>query len=167
MTVVVRPERHGDEDAIDRVTRAAFAAHPHSVQTEHVIVDRLRRTGRMAVSLVAVEEDAIVGHVAFSPVRIGLAGLGWYGLAPLSVMPGRQGRGIGTDLVRAGLDLLRAGGAAGCVVLGEPALYGRFGFVANPALSLQGVPADLFLSLAFGQDRPEGEVYFDDAFAVD
>lgn len=167
MALIVRPERPGDEDAIRAVVEAAFAGHPHSDQTEHLIVDRLRRRDRLAVSLVAEEDGAVVGHVAFSPVRIGLAGHGWFGLAPLAVAPARQNGGIGTRLVTEGLAALRAEGAGGCVVLGEPGYFGRFGFSPDPGITLQGVPAELFLALPFGSDPPDGEVRFDDAFAVD
>lgn len=167
MPLTIRPERPGDEEAVRGVTLAAFAGHPHSDQTEHLIVERLRRSGTLALSLVADEDGAITGHVAFSPVRIGLTSEGWYGLAPLSVAPARQNRGIGTHLVREGLARLRAAGAAGCVVLGEPAYYGRFGFAPDPAITLQGPPAEYFQALPFGPDRPEGETRFGDAFAVD
>lgn len=167
MALTVRPEAPGDEDAIRDVTLAAFAGHPHSDQTEHLIVERLRRAGKLALSLVAEEGGAIAGHVAFSPVRIGLASEGWHGLAPLSVAPARQNRGIGSRLVREGLSRLRAAGSAGCVVLGEPTYYGRFGFAPDPAITLQGPPAEYFQALAFGPERPEGETRFDDAFAVD
>jgi predicted N-acetyltransferase YhbS len=165
MNLIIRPERPGDEDAIRTVTLAAFAGHPHSAQTEHLIIERLRTAGKLAVSLVAAEDGVVIGHIAFSPVRIGLASEGWYGLAPLAVAPRRQNRGIGTRLVREGLASLKEKGAAGCVVLGEPGYYGRFGFSPDPAITLQGPPAEYFQTLSFGPDRPEGETYFDDAFA--
>src|SRR3954464_11945839 len=84
---LVRPEQPSDESAIRAVTIAAFADHPHSDQTEHRVIDELRSQGGLALSLVAVADGQIVGHVAFSPVIIGEMEKGWYALAPLSVAP--------------------------------------------------------------------------------
>jgi putative acetyltransferase len=117
--IAVRAERPGDASAIRRVHEAAFPT-----PAEATLVDALRTAGRLAVSLVALEADTVVGHVAFSP----LDAPGGLGLAPLGVAPARQRRGIGAELVRAGLDACRAAGAAFVVVLGEPAYYARFGF---------------------------------------
>ncbi len=92
---------------------------------------------------------------------------GWYGLGPVAVGPGHQRQGIGTRLVQAALEALRGLGAAGCVVLGEPGFYGRFGFAVEPGLILPGAPPANFLALAFG-DRmlPLAEVEYHPAFAV-
>jgi hypothetical protein len=59
---------------------------------------------------------------------------GWFGLGPISVLPELQGTGIGTLLMQDALRLLRARGAAGCVVLGDPAYYSRFGFAPEASL---------------------------------
>ena len=91
------------------------------------LVDALRASGRLSLSLVAVESDAIVGHVAFSPVTLPGAG-GGVGLAPLAVLPSFRRRGIGAALVREGLVHAERAGVQFVVVLGEPAYYGRFGF---------------------------------------
>lgn len=121
MSMTIRPERPGDEDPIGEVTREAFAFHPHSRQTEHFIVAALRRAGALSISLVAEQGDRVVGHVAFSPVRIGDGSPGWYGLGPVSVLPALQGQGIGRALIEHGLEELRRRGAGGCVLLGDPA----------------------------------------------
>ncbi|MEC4630073.1 N-acetyltransferase, partial [Bacillus safensis] len=86
----------------------------------------------------------LLGHVAVSPVTVSDGSTGWYGLGPISVLPARQGQGIGAALMRAAIDALRQQGARGCVLLGEPAYYGRFGFRAEPGLVLPGVPAEYF-----------------------
>ena len=129
--MIIRLERPADLSAIRALIAASFAVHPHSDRTEHHIVDRLRADGALTLSLVAVQDELIVGHVAFSPVHIadGSHGShGWYGLGPLAVLSGYRRRGIGAALVVRGLDLLRQLDAAGCVVLGEPNYYARFGF---------------------------------------
>ncbi|MDK3025389.1 N-acetyltransferase [Cupriavidus taiwanensis] len=164
MPLQIRPEVPTDADAIARLTTAAFLAAPHASQTEAFIVNALRRAGQLTVSLVAQDGEALVGHVAVSPVTVSSGAAGWYGLGPVSVVPPRQGQGIGAQLVRAALDALRRQGAAGCVVLGEPAYYGRFGFAAQPGLVLPGVPPQYFQALAFGGACPAGTVSYHDAF---
>lgn len=164
--LIIRDELPADSEAIAAVTRAAFADHPHSQQTEQFIVDALRRAGALTVSLVAEEDGGVVGHVAFSPVVIGDGSAGWYGLGPVSVLPARQGQGIGQALVRQGLARLRALAAGGCVLVGEPAFYGRFGFAHEPALRLAGVPPEYFLALPLAGPPAGGEVRFHAAFGA-
>ncbi|MFD4839318.1 GNAT family N-acetyltransferase [Achromobacter sp. NPDC058515] len=145
----IHPETPDDRDAIFAVTQAAFKDHPHSQQTEGHINNALREAGALALSLVAREQGRVVGHIAFSPVTISDGAPRWYGLGPMAVMPQFQGRGIGSALIRDGLARLKAQGAAGCVVLGDPGYYGRFGFAATPALSYPGVPPEYFMALVF------------------
>ncbi|WP_020655972.1 GNAT family N-acetyltransferase [Massilia niastensis] len=162
----IRPELPADIAAIDAVERAAFASHPHSNQTEHLIVERLRGRGRLTLSLAALEGSGrLVGHIAFSPVTIDGQDHGWYGLGPLAVLPQAQGRGVGTALVEAGLACLRRRGARGCVLVGEPGYYGRFGFAPLASLRYPGLPPEYFLSLAFAEPAPAGVVAYDEAFA--
>ena len=163
----IRPEQASDVADIDSVQRAAFTFHPHSNQTEHLIVKRLRARGRLALSLVAeTRQGVIVGHAAFSPVTIDGREMGWMGLGPLAVMPGSQDMGAGSALVRSGMAALMASGAAGCVVFGDPGYYRRFGFEADSRLRYPGAPGEYFLSLALdGMALPSGEVGYDAAFA--
>ncbi len=160
----IRTEQPADSDAIRALTTEAFATAPHSSGTEAAIVDGLRKAGALTLSLVAVEGEEIVGHVAFSPVTIGGAECDWFGLGPVSVHPGRQRGGIGSGLIREGLRRLRENGAAGCVLLGDPAYYGRFGFANDLALVLEGVPPEYFMRLGFGAKLPAGTVRYHAAF---
>ncbi|RMH88640.1 N-acetyltransferase [Lysobacter pythonis] len=162
----MRAEDTGDADAIHLVVQAAFREAAHRGGSEQHIVDALRRDGRLSLSLVAEFGGEIIGHLAASPVTIDGHDLGWHGLGPLSVRPDWQRRGIGQRLVTEALARLRAEGGAGCVVLGEPGYYGRFGFHAGPALHLPGMPAEYFQSLPFDTATPEGEVAFAPAFAA-
>jgi putative acetyltransferase len=163
----IRDEQEGGAAAIRAVTLAAFATMPYSQQTEAAIVDALREAGALAVSLVAVEGDEVMGHVAFSPVSVnGAAAPGWYGIGPLSVRPDRQRSGIGSALMREGIARLRALGAKGCMVVGDPAYYERFGFRARPAPTVPGVPPRHVRFLDLEAEWPEGVVAFHPGFAA-
>lgn len=124
----IRPESPADYDAIRHVNVEAFRIHPYSQQTEHLIVEALRAAGALEISLVAEVDGEVVGHIAFSAARIGDTTEGWFLLGPVAVLSGSQGSGIGNALVEAGLEQLRSRGAAGCVLVGDPAFYQRFGF---------------------------------------
>jgi putative acetyltransferase len=164
MKIDVRSETATDVTAIEAVTTAAFLEAPHTSRTEQFIVESLRRAGQLTVSLVADAEGVVVGHVAISPVSIADGASGWYGLGPISVAPEYQRRGIGSRLMREGLRVLREHGASGCVVLGEPGYYGRFGFRVDPDLSLPGVPPEYFQAISFGVSHPKGVVSYHPAF---
>lgn len=164
--LAIRDEAPGDADAISGVIERAFADAPYSSHTEQAIVLALRRAGALSVSLVAIDGSEIVGHVAFSRVSISDGSAGWYGLGPVAVEPGLHGRGIGAALVREGLDRLRSLGAAGCVVLGEPAYYGRFGFRQVPGLLYPGPPPEYFLALALAGNPPQGTVAYHEGFTA-
>ncbi len=88
----------------------------------------------------------------------------WFGLGPVSVTPGQQGQGIGQVLIREGLERLEALGAGGCVVLGEPEYYGRFGFRSDPALRYGDAPPAYFQRLIFKGAAPSGQVRFHPSF---
>lgn len=164
--VTIRPERPGEEAVIHALTAAAFATAPVADGDEQEIVDRLRAAGDLAVSLVAVDGGEIVGHVAFSPAVPGEAGPGWYALGPISVRPDRQRRGIGSALVREGLSRLAALGARGCVLVGDPDYYGRFGFLSDGRLTCGGIDTRYVQRLVLVPSAPEGEVRFAPGFGL-
>lgn len=164
MNLTIRNEQAADIDAISALTAAAFEHAEHSSHTEHFIVNALRRSGQLSVSLVAVHNNEIIGHVAISPVTISSGATGWHGLGPISVRPDRQGQGVGSALMEAALAELRRLGGVGCVVLGEPGYYGRFGFKAEPGLELPGVPQEYFQAVSFGDEMPSGTVKYHAAF---
>jgi putative acetyltransferase len=123
--ISVRPERPQDAEAIHAVVAAAFGR-----AEEADLVDRLRADGDLIASLVAVDNGAIVGHVAFSRLTIatGEGPFAAVALAPLAVVESRRRRGIGTRLVEAGHQILRNRGERLAVVVGDPAYYGRIGY---------------------------------------
>lgn len=123
-TPIIRPEQAGDEAAIRAVVSAAFPS-----PLEATLVDGLREAGRLTISLVAEVNGDIVGHVAFSPIRVGEREIG-LGLAPLAVASAHRRQGIGAALVFEGLRVAKESGVAAVVLLGSPAYYSRFGFAA-------------------------------------
>ncbi len=162
--VTIRPEAAGDEPAIHRLTEAAFKNMAFSEGKEPRIVDRLRRDGDLALSLVAEDADRIVGHIAFSPVSIVGGTKEWFGLGPVSVWPELQRSGIGSALIRRGIADLSQRGARGIVLLGDPHYYGRFGFEHVPELTYPGPPPQYFQALLLDGDMPSGEVTYPLAF---
>lgn len=164
--MAIRPEVPADEKAISEVITAAFRGSEHSGGNEARIVEALRSARRLTISFVATDGDRIVGHVAFSPVSIDGRSEGWFGLGPVAVVPSRKGEGIGSALVKAGLNELRARGASGCVVLGDPAYYRRFGFQADPKLHLTGVSPKYFQRLILKGQGSVGPVKYHRAFEV-
>ncbi|MDB6101875.1 MAG: family N-acetyltransferase [Gammaproteobacteria bacterium] len=164
MSVEIRNETAADVPAIEAVTAAAFVNAPNTDHTEQFIANALRNAGKLAISLVAETEGAVIGHVAVSPVSISDGAAGWFGLGPISVIPQHQGRGVGSRLVREALRILRERAAAGCVVVGQPRYYSRFGFQADPNLVFPDVPPEYFQTISFGSSCPHGVVSYHEAF---
>jgi putative acetyltransferase len=177
----IRPEVAADEAAIRRVNVEAFRDHPFSRQTEHLIVEALRAADALEVSLVAELNGEVVGHIAFSRARIGDAddardargggvagGPGdWYLLGPVAVLPEHQRHGTGSRLVEAGIAALRARGAGGCLLVGDPAFYSRLGFVRASGVTWPGVPPENLLWLPLAGPLPAGDVSFNEAFSIE
>ena len=162
---IVRRERPADVSAIRGLHEEAFPT-----PAEARLVDVLRGSGRLVVSLVAEESREIVGHVALSPVSAGASSEG-LGLAPLAVARGCRRRGVGSALVRGGLDAGSRAGFGFVVVLGEPAYYGRFGFAAASGWGLLvdygGGPAFQALELRPGGiPRGSGLVRYGEEFSL-
>lgn len=134
MGVALREEQPADAAAVHALHVAAF-----ETDAEARLVDALRASGALTLSLVAVEDGAVVGHVAFSPVSVDADGrvAEGVGLAPMAVAPGRQRQGIGGRLIAEGLRRLRDAGHPFCVVLGHVGYYPRHGFVPARAHGLR------------------------------
>lgn len=162
--MLIRPEGPADEPAIDLVIESAFAALSHAHHTEAAIVRALRADGDLSLSLVAEGGAAVVGHIAFSPIQLDSQNGRWHGLGPLAVRPDLQAQGIGSSLVSRGLAELCLQGAAGCVVLGDPGFYSRFGFVSDGTLRYGDLPVRLIQRLVFDGTAPSGEVHYAPAF---
>lgn len=164
MSIRVRSEAAGDEPAIYSLTEAAFKEMKFADGDEQDLINRLREDGDLTLSLVAEQEGEIVGHIAFSPVSISDGSSNWYGLGPVSVEPLQQGKGIGSLLINSGLEGLRNIGANGCVLLGDPKYYSRFGFRHDPRIKYPGPPPEYFQYLILKGEIPSGEVQYSPGF---
>lgn len=169
--ITIRPETPREAPIVEAVIMTAFKDHPHQDPekgtVEHLIVYKLRQANALTISLVATENNSIVGHIAFSPITIEGTNQKWFVLAPVAVLPSHQNQGIGTQLIQEGLKLLKEQSADGCVVLGEPEYYQRFGFLAQDNLKVEGVPQNYFMAQTFTDTAiPEGIVQFHPAFSV-
>lgn len=162
--LIIRNERESDSARISELITLAFENDPISDKREAEIVQLMRDDSALTISLVAESDGKIVGHIAFSKVTINDEFSDWYGLAPISIEPKYQNKGIGSKLIQEGIKLLQNINAKGCVLLGEPDYYQRFGFEANQQLVLPGVPAEYFQALSFCDSIPSGTVKYHQAF---
>jgi putative acetyltransferase len=163
----IRQEEADDLAAVHAVNEAAF-----ETSAEADLVDALRDKVRPLVSLVAEESGSIVGHILFSPVTLSdhsehmLMGLG-----PMAVLPQYQRQGIGSALVREGIERCAELGCDAVIVLGHPAYYPRFGFVPASRYGISSeydVPDDVFMLIELkpGSLRGvSGKVSYDEAFS--
>lgn len=164
--ISLRPERAEDAQAICDLVARAFAPMPFSDGTEAALVGDLRDAGDLTLSLVAHDaQGTILGHIGFSPVRIAGADCGWFQMAPVSVAPGHQRQGIGSALIRAGIEAMAGQGARGLAVVGNPAFYERFGFAVHPALAPEHeADAPWFRTLPLSGEVPAGLLRYAPAF---
>lgn len=164
MSVAVRPERGGDEQAIRKVHLAAFPT-----PAEADLVSMLRDDCDSVISLVATDGDQILGHVMLSRMRVEADGRSFraLGLGPVAVLPERQRTGVGGALITEAIRQAEERGEELVFVLGEPDYYGRFGFwteAAAPFASPYAGP--YFMAKAFGVELPAfGTADYAPAFA--
>jgi putative acetyltransferase len=158
--MIIRDENQADLDAVHELVASAFQR-----PDEAVLIDHLRSEGACVLSLVAVEGAEIVGHVLFSRLVAPFRALG---LGPVAVEPNRQRRGIGSRLIRTGLDRARGAGWREVFVLGDPKFYSRFGF--DPDLAggfMCRYSGPHLMALSLGGDLPTREGYIEYAAAFD
>ena len=162
--ITIRPEQVSDHDEIYEITKRAFEPMPFAAGDEQDLINALRAAGALALSLVAVQGDDVVGHIAFSPAEAADASPGWFALGPVAVAPQMQRQGIGSLLINEGIWRLRAMNASGCVLVGNPAYYVRFGFRPFPNLTPPGEPPKYFMILPLAHESPTSIVTFHPLF---
>ena len=164
MAYILRSEQPGDIEGIRSILCAAFPT-----DAESQLVDALRANGKAITSLVAVNEEQVLGHIMFSPVSTAPPGeLRGIGLAPVAVHPNVQLQGIGSTLIRAGLRTCKELGYDYCVVLGDPRYYQRFGFETASRYGLQneyGVEEE-FMVIFFSSHVTSGPVMYAPEFGL-
>ena len=154
--MTIRPETANDVARVREINTLAFGQ-----PAEAVLVDKLRENCADALSIVA-DDNAVVGHILFTPVTIENAGhpLVGMGLAPMAVHPDRQRAGIGTQLVTRGLEILRERNCPFVVVVGHPEYYPRFGFQPASRRGLasqwEGMPDAAFMVLVLDETAMAG-----------
>jgi putative acetyltransferase len=164
----IRLEQAADIPTIHALNREAFGS-----PAEANLVDALRARDEHVLSLVAEEHGDLVGHILFSRVSLtGNEDLDAMGLAPMAVTPARQRGGIGSALVRAGLEECRRRGVEAVFVVGHPELYPRFGFERASRFGIGcelDVADDVFMAVQLVGDALRGRngtVRFHDAFRM-
>ena len=165
--MMIRDERPADISAIRGITCAAFRS-----SGEANLIDALRAQAAPIVSLVADDDGSVVGHIMLSPVALSAnSDVKIMGLAPMAVAPEMQRRGVGSELVRAGLERCRNLAVDAIVVLGHAEYYPRFGFVPASRFGLKSeysVPDDVFMAIELkprALDGKSGAVRYHPAFA--
>ena len=167
MTVSVRAETLADIEAIYRLNTAAFDGRTEEAD----LVDSLRSSGDLLLSLIAVRDSEPVGHIAFSRLIVDAADgpVGGVALAPVSVHPGCQSEGVGSVLIRAGLEELAARNEQVVLVVGNPTYYSRFGFsTAAGKRYPSSHSGPHFMALVIGDPAgaPIGPVRYPEAFEL-
>ncbi len=149
---VIREETSADVLSIREVTTAAFASSKYGDNGEAGIIEQLREDNVNILSFVAEIDGEVVGHVLLSPVSLttesGINSSIGLGLAPVSVLPDHQGKGIGSQLIQAAIARATDLGATLIVVLGDPAFYAKRGFQDASDVGLRcefpGIPEGAF-----------------------
>lgn len=153
----IRPEKSSDIDKVWEINVAAF-----ETDTEAKIVNALRETCKSYISLVAEVDGEIAGHILFTPVELvdDRSGLKLMGLGPMAIMPKYQNKGIGSQLVKEGLEQCLRQGYDAVVVLGHPNYYPRFGFVPSIKYGIRSeyeVPDEVFMILELKKNSLKGK----------
>jgi putative acetyltransferase len=161
--MLIRAEGPSDAPAIEDLTIRAFTGMPYSEGTEAAIIRLLRQSGDLALSLVAEDGGIVVGHIAFSSLRVGVHA-NWFGLGPIAVEPARQRSGIGRSLIKSGLETLKDRGAAGVALIGNPDVYRSSGFASDGRLAYKNLETRFVQRIVFCGPAPEGELHFAAAF---
>ncbi|MEI4471266.1 GNAT family N-acetyltransferase [Frigidibacter sp. MR17.24] len=157
----LRPFRDQDRTMISVLLTTAYER-----PTESQLVEAMRASGDMALELVAEDAGKVIGHLAFARL---VEPQGWWALAPLSVIRSRQNQGIGSEILRYGLDLARQAGSRAVAAVGPPSFYKRFGFSREAADRLStAYPRDYVLVYPIkpGSAGHEGALIYPESFVM-
>lgn len=164
MSWIIREEQPGDAAAIRAMMLAAFDGHPYSDGDEADVIERLRADHDLELSLVASEGGDVLGQVTYSAAQLSNGEQGWMVLGPVAVAPAAQGRGIARALMEAGEAAMRARGAKGITVLGDPVFYAKFGYLQHTPMTLAGELGAYLQVKSFGALIPAAAISYAPAF---
>ncbi len=165
--LIIRQESAADHAAIHNLITQAFKDSEYGLNGEALLVETLRKSGGLSLSIVAEVDSQIVGHIAFSPLTMQPEMKNWYCLAPLAVATAFRRQSIAKQLMKAGLAGLKKRGAQGCVVVGEPLYYQPLGFTHSPLITLADVPDEYLLQQSFEDPLHHSvQIFLHPAFAV-
>ena len=156
----LRGERPEDVQSIYELTKLAFESMPFSDGSEADRLNILRADEDLELSIIAVAEGKIVGHIAFSPVFLNQKFDHWFGLGSVSVWPELQKQSIGKTLIENGLSLLKDKNAKGCILIGNPDYCHRFGFIGDGRIRYRDYSQDIVQWLKFGKETPSALLTF-------
>ncbi len=169
--MIIRAEKPSDHAVVFELIKAAFLGAQHSDGTEQNLVENLRKGTSFVpeLSLVAVENDEIVGHVLFTEGKVGEEAV--LVLAPLSVKPSHQHRGIGIALVKRGHEIARTLGYGYVFVLGSEHYYPKFGYASASTLGFEvpwSFPDSNFMAIKLRTDAPQlkGILVYPEEFGI-
>ena len=164
----IRKFKNNDLEPVKSLLLKAFHNHPHGNPetgvVEHFIVEKLVQDNADICSMVACDNDEIIGFITYSQVKINESDLNWVGLGPVAVLPEYQKQGVGKTLIEETLNSVKDK-FNGCVVMGDPQYYMNFGFEVIEGLFFDGVPQEYFLSKVFKDNAPLGNVQYNKAFS--
>ncbi|WOJ94818.1 N-acetyltransferase [Congregibacter variabilis] len=160
----IRKEQGADHVIIRSITELAFRGMPYAGGDEQDVIERLRSANALTLSLVAVLDGELIGHIAFSPASAGDGSTPWFALGPISVLPAHQRQGVGQALIESGLAELKNMKALGCILTGNPMYYEKFGFQLAPENAPSNEPAEFFMMRQLSYSLPKGQFSFHDAF---
>lgn len=175
MDIKIRPETPDDHREIEELVKAAFTSRDRTDPDEHHLVNKLRKTDAFIpeLSLVAVMDGSILGHIMLSKIAIEEEGrsTGSLALAPVSVAPAWQLKGIGGKLIRASLEKAQGLGYQSVVVLGHDKYYPKFGFKPASGWGIRApfdVPDEAFMAIELVDDALDdvrGTVQYSEPFS--
>ncbi len=160
----IRKETAADFEAIMNVTLAAAKLHQVGKLGGYHTLNEMRKSGMLALSLVAEIDRTVVGHAAFFPLHVAAGDKGWYALGPISVLPECQSQGIRKALIAEGLEILRAMHGRGVAIVGDPDYFKPLGFLNAPQLAARQADADGIMVMPFDNRMPHGRFEFPDVF---
>lgn len=175
MDIIIRPERNTEYNKTEEIIQKAFLNEEYSDQKEHLLVNRIRKSDAFIpeLSLVALNQDEdVIGHILLSKIKIvdGNNKVDSLALAPVSVTPEYQKKGIGSQLIRAALKNAKDLGYHSVIVLGHKDYYPKFNFKPASLWNIQApfeVPDDVFMALELtpnSLEKVQGVVHYSKAF---